>query len=585
MAVFSSSSLRASALLLCGVAAFGGQALAQAKKQPAALDVAPVEWRGDFDRMLERGTIRVVVPYSRSLYFNFRGHQRGLTADALEEFERWLNKHYAPGGQVITLQIFPVSRDELLARLAKGHADIAAGNLTMTAARDRLVEFSAPIATGVNEILVTGSRVAAPTSLDDLSKLQIHVRPASSAHESLKQLDQRLRKAGKPPLQLVLVPDVLEDEDLLDMMNAGLVKAMVVDDWKARAWAPVLKRTRAHPDLVLREGASIAWALRQDAPQLKKVVDRFLGEPGRDQRAAETGVAVYAKRWRALANPTLDAEWRKFERSIGVFRKYGARYRFDPLMLAAQAYQESRLDPAAVSRSGAVGLMQVLPSTGALMKVGDIHQPDANVHAGTKYMRQILDRHFKDAEFSEQDRNLFAFASYNAGPTRIARMRGIALRQGLDPNRWFNHVEIAAGENIGEEPVRYVRNIYKYYTAYRLQTELIAQRQAASQELRGTVVTGTATFAERVSLPRGAVFEAILEDVSKGARVISTARVERPANATIAFKIPYDPARIHPKRSYAVRARIVADGRVLFTTDQHYPMASEVILTLHRSRE
>ena len=106
------------------------------------------------------------------------------------------------------------------------------------------------------------------------------------------------------------------------------------------------------------------------------------------------------------------------------------------------------------------------------------------MHAGTKYMRHILERHFRDADFSEQDRNLFAFASYNAGPTRIAQMRGLAAKQGLDPDRWFNNVEIVAGARIGQEPVRYVRNIYKYYTAYRLQTDLLARRTAESKELR-----------------------------------------------------------------------------------------------------
>ena len=241
---------------------------------------------------------------------------------------------------------------------------------------------------------------------------------------------------------------------------------------------------KAHPALAVREGASVGWALREGTPQLKRVVDGFLREAARGPLSAKRSLADYELRYRALRNPTLPPEWHKLERSMALFRKYGARYHFDPLMLAAQAYQESRLDQKAVSRAGAIGLMQVLPATGAAMKVGDIRQPEANVHAGTKYMRHILDRHFRDADFSEQDRNLFAFASYNAGPTRIAQMRGLAAKQGLDPDRWFNNVEIVAGARIGQEPVRYVRNIYKYYTAYRLQTDLLARRTAQGNELR-----------------------------------------------------------------------------------------------------
>ena len=466
--------VKAGLAALCCVLAWAtawGQGGPGAKKAPAALKMHSEPWRGDFDRMLERRVIRVAVPYSRSLFFNDRGTQRGMTADALEEFERWLNRRHG----TFTLQVFPVSRDELLPRLVTGHADIAAGNLTITALRDRLVDFSVSTATGIDEVVVTRRGVAVPASLAGLAGWEFHARPASSAFESLARL---------PGVVLVPVPDVLEDEDLLDMLNAGLLKAIVVDDWKVRLWAPALKNVKAHPQLALRRDASVGWAVRQDAPKLKRVVDEFHAQPGRGPRAARHSLADYQVRYRALRNPTLQPEWRKFESTIVVFRKYGARYHFDPLMLAAQAYQESRLDPQARSKAGAVGIMQVMPATGAEMKVGDIAELDANVHAGTKYMRRILDRHFQNAGFSEQDRNLFAFASYNAGPTRIAQMRGIAAKQGLDPDRWFNNVEIVAGKHIGQEPVRYVRNIYKYYTAYRLQTDLLARRIAAGKELR-----------------------------------------------------------------------------------------------------
>src|SRR5260221_1967402 len=426
----------------------GAKEARKPRPPPTALDVRPVPWRGDFDQMLERRVIRVVVPYSRSLFYNDRGMQRGLTADVLEEFERWLNKNQGTGARALTLQIFPVARDELLRRLVSGQADIAAGNLTITRTREPTVDFSVPTAEGVNEIVMTHRSVPAPSTLEDLAGRTIYVRPASTAYESLQQLDRKLRAAGKPPLDLVSVPDVLEDEDLLDMLNANLIQVMVVDDWKARMWAPILRRTRAHPTLVVRSQGSIGWALREDAAQLKRVVDDFLHEARASQSVA-TRLAIYERRFRALGNPTLQADWRKFEQSIAIFRKYAKRYHFDPLMLAAQAYQESRLDHAAVSKAGAVGVMQIMPATGHAMQVGDIAELDANVHAGTKYMRQILDRHFREAKFSEQDRNLFAFASYNAGPGRIAQMRGIAARQGLDPDVWFNNVEIVTAAALG----------------------------------------------------------------------------------------------------------------------------------------
>jgi membrane-bound lytic murein transglycosylase MltF len=162
------------------------------------------------------------------------------------------------------------------------------------------------------------------------------------------------------------------------------------------------------------------------------------------------------------------AEVAKYERTIAHFRKYGDRYGFDWLMLTAQGYQESQLDHARRSPAGAVGVMQVLPRTGREMRVGDVRQLDPNVHAGTKYLRFMIDRYFADDPMTNADRTLFAFASYNAGPGRVARLRREAARIGLDPNVWFNHVERVAARRIGRETVQYVSNIFKYYVAYRL---------------------------------------------------------------------------------------------------------------------
>ena len=121
-----------------------------------------------------------------------------------------------------------------------------------------------------------------------------------------------------------------------------------------------------------------------------------------------------------------DAELKRFNETIAMFRKYGSRYSFDPLMLAAQGYQESQLNQGAKSHVGAIGIMQVMPATGTELKVGDITIAENNVHAGTKYMDQLMTKYFPDAKFSDVDRPLFAFASYNAGPGRISQMRKVS---------------------------------------------------------------------------------------------------------------------------------------------------------------
>jgi membrane-bound lytic murein transglycosylase MltF len=173
---------------------------------------------------------------------------------------------------------------------------------------------------------------------------------------------------------------------------------------------------------------------------------------------------------------------RKYRATVEFFRKYAGQYGFDYLMVTAQAYQESRLDQRLRSRAGAVGVMQVKPSTAAGAPIGirDVTRVDANVHAGVKYLRFILDRYLDDPAMDPVNRGLFAFAAYNAGPARVQGLRRQAAARGLDPNRWFGHVEHVAAREIGRETVQYVSNIYKYYLAYTMVTEREeARRQAA----------------------------------------------------------------------------------------------------------
>jgi len=149
-------------------------------------------------------------------------------------------------------------------------------------------------------------------------------------------------------------------------------------------------------------------------------------------------------------------------------------------LLIAQGYQESRLDHSARSQAGAVGVMQLLPSTGAEMEVGDITVLENNIHAGVRYLRWMIDRYYDEPQISETDRLLFALASYNAGPRRVRLLRNEAREMGLDPDTWFNNVEYVAAQRIGRETVEYVSNIYKYHIAFRL----VAQSQDLLANLR-----------------------------------------------------------------------------------------------------
>ena len=477
------------ATALAATLALALPAAAQEKAPPAAaprqLSLEFKPWTGDFDQMLQRRVIRVLVPYSRTLYFVDKGHERGITAELMRDFERHLNSRYAKqlGKRPLTVVLVPTPRDKLLSGLVEGRGDIAAGNITATEERQKLVDFIAPAdRKPVRELVVTGPASPPLATLDDLSGKTVHVRRTTSYYESLTALNQRFAAEGKAPVRLVELPPALEDEDTLEMLAAGLVQLVVVDDWLALMWARILPRIKVRQDLALRTEGHTGWAVRKASPKLVEAVTGFY-RVAKKQGLIESRLASYHKRIKQISNNTSGAEWKRFQATVRLFEKYGAKYNFDPLMLTAQGFQESRLRQDAKSEVGAIGVMQLMPATGKELDVGDITQIEPNIHGGAKYMNQLMTRYFPDAHFTEQDRTLFAFASYNAGPGNIAKMRSEATKRGLDPDQWFDNVEIVVARRIGMETTTYVRNIYKYYVAYKLAVEAQQARLGAREQV------------------------------------------------------------------------------------------------------
>jgi membrane-bound lytic murein transglycosylase MltF len=454
---------------------------------------------GDLDEMVRQRQVRALVVYSKTLYFVDRGTQRGLSYSALKEFEDYLNRRIKPKSKQLRMHVVfvPVSRDQLLPALLDGRGDIAVANLTVTPEREEIVDFSDPVYENATEIVVTSKDAPALSSAEDLSGRDVYVRKSSSYYSSLGRLNETLAAAGKPMAELRLVDEHLEDEDLLEMVNAGLIDTVVVDDHKAQFWAQIFPDIRLHPSAQLRSHGRIAWALRKDNPKFKALVNQFVRGHKAGTKFGNVLFTQYLKRtaWAKRALSERDLE--RFRRTVEVFHKYGDRYGFDYLMLVAQGYQESGLDQSVVSPVGAVGIMQVMPATGAQMKVGDITKLDANVHAGTKYMRLMLDEYFSDEAIDPLNRALFTCAAYNAGPGKVAQLRRDAARAGLDPNRWFNNVERMAARRIGRETVQYVSNISKYYLAYKLVAEQEERRATAIQRLRTETDDTVQAHAER----------------------------------------------------------------------------------------
>jgi membrane-bound lytic murein transglycosylase MltF len=312
----------------------------------------------------------------------------------------------------------------------------------------------------------------------------VFIRKATSYFEHVQALNERLVAAGKAPVKVREAPEELEAEDILEMVNAGLVGTTIVDNYKAVMWARVFTGLKLRREAALNVDGENAFMFRQDSPQLKAVLDDFVARNREGTAFGNTIVKRYVKDPKFVRNAAGDDERRRFGETVELFRKYGEQYDVDFLLMMAQGFQESTLDHGARSRVGAIGVMQVMPATGGELKVGDITKLEPNIHAGIKYMRFMIDRYYANEPMTPLNKALFAFASYNAGAARVAGLRREAAKRGLDPNRWFHNVELVAADKIGPETVTYVSNIYKYYTAYKLLQAQDEDRAKARQGVK-----------------------------------------------------------------------------------------------------
>jgi len=438
---------------------------------------------GDLDGMRERGVLRALVTPSRTDFFVDHGRVRGLQAELLRELAERLNAGVADEADRTRIKYVPVSFDELLPALRAGRGDLAAAFLTVTPERSRKVAFTAPFRRAVKEVIVTHAGSDAPSRLEELAGRRVYVLKGSSYAEHLRSLDRRLQAEGLPAIGIEEADLRLRSEDILEFVNAGVVETTAIDDYKARLWAKVLPEIVVHESVAIAEDERVAWAVRHDSPQLRRAIDAFVREAREGALLGNVVFQRYFEDVRWLDDPTARADRDRLQRYLGLFQKYGQRFGFDPLALAAQAYQESGLDPDQRSHKGAVGLMQVLPSTAADPKVdvSDIDDPEGNVHAGAKYLAFLRDRYFDDPSIDEWNRRALSWAAYNAGPANIRRARARAEELGLDPTVWFANVEVAAARLLGREPVRYVANIYRYYVAYRLSWQDAERRREAAR--------------------------------------------------------------------------------------------------------
>jgi membrane-bound lytic murein transglycosylase MltF len=444
-----------------------------------ALPVSIGRHTDDLDEMVKRRNIRVLVLISPIAFFYDKGHPRGIVYEALEELQSVINKKLKTGTLDVEVTFVPTSPAQVEAALTEGLGDLIAYGIVITPERGQRVAFSTPIETDVTQIVVTGRSLGHVSTMEDLGGKEVYANPLTTYYDNLQKVNASLQKAGKPQIIIKAADKNLMDDDLVQMVNAGLIPATVTTKQRADLWSGVLDNVKPHPELVIAGGEQLAWVMRKNNPQLKQVVDDFVKTHAAGTSFGNTLLRRYLQDAKWVRNSTSGEEMKKYMATVAIFQKYAAEYNFDYLMLAAQGYQESLLDQSRRNPSGAVGIMQVLPKYAAAspINVPNVGTAEGNIHAGAKMLRNIADTYFNDPGIDSVNKTLLAFASYNAGPNRIARLRRETTNRGLDPNVWFGNVELLVAEDIGQETVTYVGNVYKYYVAYKLAVEQAQLRQ------------------------------------------------------------------------------------------------------------
>jgi membrane-bound lytic murein transglycosylase MltF len=441
--------------------------------------LAHEKWHGDLDAIVNRRILRVLVAPNK-LGFYFDGSEiHGAMHEFCQELEHFLNQKLHTGNIPFHLVFIPIGRDSLQPKLADGYGDLVATMVVTSSRPQYAVDFTDPLFDDARAVIVTGPGVQL-SRLEDLSGREVYYFSNTTLYETLRHLSEDLQRDGKAPIRLTPAAPDLRVEDLLEMVNAGLVPMTIAEDKVAQYWAKILPNLKIQSHLVVAT-SPLAWAVQPNTPQLKSAVNEFI----RDHKVGTLYGNVVTERYLNHIEWVKDAiagqDLTSFEEMVRLFRTYGDKYHFPYLLLAAQGYQESGLNPRLKSKAGAVGVMQVKPSTAAAdpIDITGVDKVDRNIEAGAKYLRYMVTHYYASEPMDPLTKGLFALASYNAGPNRIESLRPMAAAEGYDPNLWFNNVEFIAAREIGAETPNYVGNIYKYYLAYKMTVEQDARRQAS----------------------------------------------------------------------------------------------------------
>ncbi|WP_019410718.1 transglycosylase SLT domain-containing protein [Pseudomonas psychrophila] len=436
----------------------------------------------DLAQIRSSQVLRVLVNQSRNSSGEVQGQDIGVEYHRLRAFERYLNAR-ARDGQEISLKIIPKAKDQLLGALMRGEGDLMAPGELLDVKPTHAVSPSDPIVERVPLLLVGVKGERHYTRFEQLSGRTVALTTGSAAGDSINLINQKLALRKLPPVKVEWVDPSLAVEDVLEMVQAGIFHLTIVEKPIAERWATLMPKLRFDRQVLISEPAAMRWFVRRDASMLHASVDKFLASykaPSNQDVAFER---VYRRLYR-VHYPLAKADRQKLEKLRPVLQKHARQQGMDWLNLAALAFKESALDPAARGSGGATGLLQITPSAAQRVGVNDIKNVDSNVQAGAKYLALIRRKFFSSPKLNERERMAFVLAAYNMGPERVQAMRAEAKRRGLNPNQWFFQVERIAMEQVGMSGVSYVNSVNKYYLAFARERDSLepAERTVASRK-------------------------------------------------------------------------------------------------------
>jgi membrane-bound lytic murein transglycosylase MltF len=444
---------------------------------PAVARVAaPVAGSGatasrDLAAIRSSGELRVLVNQSRHSSGLVKGQSIGIEYQRLRAFEQYLNRTAADGRR-LSLKIIPKAKDQLLAALQRGEGDLVAPGELLSKPVGSKLRASAPLRRDVPLIVVSRQNDRRYQSLEQMSGRSLALPQGSAAAESLRLLNQNLIERKRAPVVLEWGDSSLAVEDVLEMVQAGIFSMTAVELPIAERWAKVMPRLRLERHLQLSAEGDMHWYLRRDATMLGASVDRFIKGYKEPADQDVTLQRVYRRMYR-VQYPLGRVERQRLEKVRPVLQRHAEQQGFDWLLLAAVAFKESTLNPAARGAGGATGLMQITPGAARSVGVSNIAALNENVLAASKYLAMIRRNYFNGSQLDERERMAFVLAGYNMGPQRVQSLRAEARRRGLNPDQWFFQVERVAMEQMGMGVVSYVNSVNKYHLAYKRERYLL----------------------------------------------------------------------------------------------------------------